>query len=96
MNVIDNKEENLKKASTMIAQSVEGYADFIVLPEMFNCPYANEKFIEYAEEDPCNEIIIVTFNDAIRDVYSQKATAVGKQSLIDFVKKYKYKKSEIK
>ena len=47
--------------------------------------------IEYAEEDPGNEIIIVTFNDAIRDVYSQKASAGGKQALIDFVKKYKYK-----
>ena len=47
--------------------------------------------IEYAEEDPGNEIIIVTFNDAIRDVYSQKATAEGKLRLVDFVKKYKYK-----
>lgn len=47
--------------------------------------------IEYAEEDPGNEIIIVTFNDAIRDVYSQKATAEGKSRLVDFVKRYKYK-----
>ena len=49
--------------------------------------------IEYAEEDPGNEIIIVTFNDAIRDVYLQKASAEGKDLLIDFVKKYKYKPS---
>ena len=47
--------------------------------------------IEYVEEDPGNEIIIITFNDAIRDVYSQKASAVGKQSLVDYVKNYKYK-----
>ncbi len=47
--------------------------------------------IEYVEEDPGNEIIIVTFNDAIRDVYSQKATAEGKSRLVDFVKNYKYK-----
>ncbi|MGZ7119646.1 MAG: carbon-nitrogen hydrolase family protein, partial [Methanobacterium sp.] len=25
-------------------------ADIVILPEMFNCPYANEKFVEYAEE----------------------------------------------
>lgn len=49
MNVIDNKEENLKKASTMISESVSKNADFIVLPEMFNCPYSNDKFIEYCE-----------------------------------------------
>ena len=47
--------------------------------------------IKYAEEDPGNEIIIVTFNDAIRDVYSQKASAIGKQTLINFVQNYKYK-----
>ena len=48
MNVIDNKEENLKKASSMINKACNN-ADFIVLPEMFNCPYSNDKFIEYGE-----------------------------------------------
>ena len=51
MNVIDDKAENLKKASLMISQSVAENADFIVLPEMFNCPYSNDKFIEYQEEE---------------------------------------------
>lgn len=46
--------------------------------------------IEYAEEDPGNEITIVTFNDNIRDVFSQKASAEGKQLLVDFVRNYKY------
>lgn len=50
MNVIDDKEKNLKKASSMIA-SASKKADFIVLPEMFNCPYSNDKFIEYGEEE---------------------------------------------
>ena len=50
MNVIDDKEENLKKASSMIT-SASKEADFIVLPEMFNCPYSNDKFIEYCEEE---------------------------------------------
>lgn len=50
MNVIDDKEKNLKKASSMIA-SASKKADFIVLPEMFNCPYSNDKFIEYGEKE---------------------------------------------
>ena len=47
--------------------------------------------IQYAEEDPGNEIIIVTFNDSIRDVYTEKASADGKKSLVDYVRNYKYK-----
>ena len=50
MNVVDNKEENIKKAIQMIRDSKKQGADLAVLPEMFNCPYENEKFIEYAEE----------------------------------------------
>ena len=50
MNVVDNKEENIKKAIQMIKESKKQGADLAVLPEMFNCPYENEKFIEYAEE----------------------------------------------
>ena len=51
MNVIDDKKANINKADLMIAQSADKNADFIVLPEMFNCPYSNDKFIEYAEEE---------------------------------------------
>ena len=51
MNVVDNKEDNVKTASLMIDESVSKNADFIVLPEMFNCPYSNDKFIEYGEEE---------------------------------------------
>ncbi|MBE6489853.1 MAG: carbon-nitrogen hydrolase family protein [Methanobrevibacter sp.] len=50
MNVIDDKEENLMKASSMITAGSKN-ADFIVLPEMFNCPYSNDKFIEYGEAE---------------------------------------------
>ena len=51
MNVIDNKEANIKKASSMITDSMKHDVDFIVLPEMFNCPYSNDKFIEYGETE---------------------------------------------
>lgn len=49
MNVIDDKEANIEKATSMINDSADNNADFIVLPEMFNCPYSNDKFIEYGE-----------------------------------------------
>ena len=51
MNVVDDKESNLEKASILINKSIENNADFIILPEMFNCPYSNDKFIEYGEEE---------------------------------------------
>ena len=45
INVVDNKEKNIENATSMILKAVKQNADFIVLPEMFNCPYSNEKFI---------------------------------------------------
>ena len=51
MNVVDNKHENILKATSMINEAVSFNSDFIVLPEMFNCPYSNDKFIEYAENE---------------------------------------------
>ncbi len=49
MNVVDNKEENIKKAIEMIKDAKKQNAILAILPEMFNCPYENEKFIEYEE-----------------------------------------------
>ena len=49
MKVLDNKKENLTKATEQIRNAAAEKADFIVLPEMFNCPYANSKFAEYGE-----------------------------------------------
>lgn len=51
MNVVDDKKANLKKAGSLIADSADHNADFIVLPEMFNCPYSNDKFVEYGENE---------------------------------------------
>ena len=49
MEVIDDKKANIKKAIKMIKDAKKQKADLAILPEMFNCPYENEKFIEYAE-----------------------------------------------
>ncbi len=49
INVIDNKEANIKEAETYITIARDKGAELAILPEMFNCPYENSKFIEYAE-----------------------------------------------
>ena len=49
MNVVDNKQENILKATSMINEAANQNSNFIVLPEMFNCPYSNDKFVEYEE-----------------------------------------------
>ena len=49
LKVIDDKNSNIKKAIEMIESSAKNDADIVILPEMFNCPYDNSKFIEYAE-----------------------------------------------
>ena len=49
MNVVDNKKENIEKAISMIKKAKKEEVDIAILPEMFNCPYENEKFLEYAE-----------------------------------------------
>lgn len=69
MNVIDNKEANIENAGLMINEAISKNADFIVLPEMFNCPYSNDKFIEYAEEEQnsltLNKIASLTKNNNV-------------------------------
>lgn len=52
MNVSDNKDENIKKAVSMIRQAAKNGADLVVLPEIFMCPYDNKCFSVYAEEFP--------------------------------------------
>ena len=49
MQVVDNKNLNIKKALQMIKESSKEDLQLIILPEMFNCPYENSKFEEYAE-----------------------------------------------
>lgn len=49
MNVVDNKNSNVAKAGDMIKAASRNKVGMVVLPEMFNCPYDNSKFREYAE-----------------------------------------------
>ena len=49
MNVVNNKEENIKHAIEIIKKASNNEAQLVTLPEMFNTPYTNEKFIENSE-----------------------------------------------
>ena len=45
------KESNLASAEAMLREAGQNGADVVALPEMFNCPYSNKFFREYAEEE---------------------------------------------
>ena len=49
MNVINNKQDNISCALSNIHEAAKNKADIVVLPEMFNCPYENSQFTQYAE-----------------------------------------------
>lgn len=51
MNVVNNKEENLKTAKSKIEEACLKGSQIICLPEMFNCPYDNDYFKDFAEDD---------------------------------------------
>ena len=51
MRVGANKELNLCKAAEMVRQAVAAKAELVVLPEMFNCPYQSDCFVEFAETE---------------------------------------------
>ena len=51
MGVVDDAEENLKKAETMILEAARDGADLVVLPEMFLCPYEHEAFKREAQAE---------------------------------------------
>lgn len=51
MDVVKEKEQNIAKAKEMIKKVVNKGAEFIILPEMFNCPYNASIFPKYAEKE---------------------------------------------
>ncbi len=51
MPVSADKMENLKTVERKLAELKDEHADFIMLPEMFCCPYRTECFPVYAEEE---------------------------------------------
>lgn len=72
MNVVDDKESNIKHAIELIEEASLNDASVVTLPEMFNTPYTNSKFIENAEEEN-DSITLKSMCDVARenDVYLQ-------------------------
>lgn len=51
MEVVHNKEENLRHARRLLEQAAAQGAQLAVLPEMFCCPYSNQYFRAYGEQE---------------------------------------------
>lgn len=47
----NSNDENMEIALSKIAEAAEKGADFVVLPEMFSCPYKTSNFPIYAQKD---------------------------------------------
>jgi len=52
LSVMEDKQDNIRKAEQMIREAANNGSQLVVLPEMFNCPYENKYFPLYAEEYP--------------------------------------------
>ncbi|SRR6056297_3627362 len=50
--VVESKEDNLSKVRELAEKLDDQETDLLVLPEMFNCPYEEKKFRDYAEKIP--------------------------------------------
>lgn len=51
MDVVDNKDININHAIELVKKASSNGANLITLPEMFNTPYDNDKFVEYCEDE---------------------------------------------
>ena len=58
--VYEDKYKNIENlAEIFVSGKVEG-ADFVVLPEMWNCPYIAKKFPEYAEHETGDTVLAMS------------------------------------
>ena len=51
LKVLQDKYDNIEQLAEILASGSAEGADFISLPEMWNCPYQTELFPEYAEPE---------------------------------------------
>ena len=72
MNVVDNKVENVLHAVKLVSQAAVNGAQLVTLPEMFNTPYDNSKFVLNAEEEDDSYSLNMLCDTARKyDVYVQ-------------------------
>lgn len=63
------KEESMAKAKKLVEEAAAGGAQVVVLPEMWNTPYANQYFRPYAEEEGGPSYSFLSKLAADNDVY---------------------------
>lgn len=51
LTVFEDKEKNLAQLERILQEGQQEDADFVMLGEMFNCPYENSRFPVYAEKE---------------------------------------------
>ena len=80
MDVVDNKERNINHAIELIKEASNKNADIITLPEMFNTPYDNNKFIENAEIEEDSQTLDAMCNTAQEEnIYLQCGSIAEKE-----------------
>jgi len=63
-----SKEKNIEKAGSFIKKAAEG-AQIVALPEMWNCPYGNQFFRKYAEDESGPSVEFLSCAARENDVY---------------------------
>ncbi|MGI6722638.1 MAG: carbon-nitrogen hydrolase family protein [Anaerovoracaceae bacterium] len=64
-----DKDESRKKADEFITRAAQNGARLVVLPEMWNCPYSNDYFREYAEPQGGETYEFLSQTAAANDIY---------------------------
>ena len=66
--VTADKEANIQRAGSLVAEAAREGAALVVLPEIWNSPYSNESFPKYAEDTSSNDAPSFRFmSDAARE-----------------------------
>jgi hypothetical protein len=72
--VTPNKEENIKVTRKYIREAVKNGAEIVVLPEIWNSPYATSAFPKYAEAIPD---VVVNAETVSRNGQNKMSTFTG-------------------
>jgi len=64
-----DKQKNIEVMESYIKSASEAGADIAVLPEMFNCPYSNKYFVDYAEKSGEKSYTAISRAASLNNIY---------------------------